>query len=222
MTDEPRAATVVLLHGMAQTAWSMRPLASDLRRAGFVTRNTGYPTRPHDVAGLAERYVAPVIESCAQDRPVHLVTHSLGGILVRWYLQSASLPTGSRIVMLAPPNHGSEVADHVRHWPLYRWWMGRVGQQLGTGADSIVHQLRPIAGEIGVIAGDRSIQPWFSRRLPGDDDGAVSVASTKLDEMRDFLVVSASHTLMMFNHEVRRQVLRFLRSGSFEHPTGTA
>lgn len=217
MNADAAPASVVLLHGMAQTSWSMSLLARDLERVGYHTCNTGYPTRPYDVTGLVERYVAPVIERLAAERPVHVVTHSLGGILVRAYLQTARLPAGSRIVMLAPPNCGSEVADFVRHWPIYRWWMGRVGQQLGTGADSIVHQLAPLDEEIGVIAGTRSIQPWFSWLLPGDDDGAVSVTSTRLDEMRDFVRVHASHTLMMFNQTVREQTLHFLAHGRFRH-----
>ncbi|MDJ0740823.1 MAG: alpha/beta fold hydrolase [Gammaproteobacteria bacterium] len=211
------APCVILLHGMAQTSLSMLPMAHDLERAGYRVRNIGYPTRPHDVAELAERYLKPAIAASGTRQPVHLVTHSLGGILARWYLQDHDLPTGSRIVMLAPPNHGSEVADVVRHWPPYRWFMGAVGQQLGTGADGIVRQLEPVCAEVGVIAGRRSIQPWFSWLLPGDDDGAVSVASTRLDEMRDFIVVDASHTLLMFNGKVRRQVRHFLRHGSFEH-----
>lgn len=206
---------VVLLHGMAQSALSMKPLAHDLEKSGYRVRNIGYPTRPYDVAGLVEHYVRPAIEACGDGKPVHMVTHSLGGILARFYLQNAELPSGSRIVMLAPPNHGSEVADHVRHWPLYRWWMGRVGQQLGTGPDSIVHRLRPINAEVGVIAANRSIQPWFSWLIPGDDDGAVSVESTKLDEMRDFIVAHSSHTVVMFNRRVRNQVKHFLRHGCF-------
>ena len=217
MTAPHSAPWVILLHGMAQTSLSMAPLAHDLRRAGYRVRNVGYPTRPHDVAGLAEHYLQPVVEGVGTEQPVHLVTHSLGGILVRWYLQENELPEGSRIVMLAPPNHGSEVADFVRHWPIYRWVMGEVGQQLGTGPDSIVHRLRPISAEVGVIAGNHSLQPWFSWLLPGEDDGTVSVSSTRLDEMRDFLVVGASHTLVMFNREVLRQVKHFLQQGCFQH-----
>ena len=208
---------VILLHGMAQTSLSMAPLAHDLKRAGYQVRNIGYPTRPHDVGELAERYLRPAIESAGTQQPVHLVTHSLGGILARWHLQDHDLPEGSRIVMLAPPNHGSEVADYVRHWPIYRWFMGQVGQQLGTGPDSIVHRLGPISAEVGVIAGKHSLQPWFSWLIPGEDDGTVSVASTHLDEMCDFLVVNASHTLLMFNRQVRRQVTHFLREGCFRH-----
>lgn len=215
--DRAAAQWVVLLHGMARTARSMAPLARDLQRAGYRVRNVGYPTRRHDVEGLVDHYVQPALLACGTSQPVHVVTHSLGGILIRHYLQHSSLPPGSRIVMLAPPNQGSEVADHVRHWPPYRWLMGPVGQQLGTGPDSIVHRLRPIGADVGVIAARRSLQPWFSRLLPGEDDGAVSVASTRLPEMRDFIITDSTHSLMMFSAAVRRQVLRFLESGHFAH-----
>jgi len=215
--DREAAQWVVLLHGMARSARSMAPLASDLQRAGYRVCNVGYPTGRHDVEGLVEHYVRPAVAACGTARPVHVVTHSLGGILIRQYLQHNGLPPGSRIVMLAPPNQGSEVADHVRRWPPYRWLMGPVGQQLGTGPDGIVHRLRPIDVDVGVIAARRSLQPWFSRLLPGEDDGAVSVASTRLPEMRDFIVTDSTHSLMMFNAEVRRQVLQFLGNGHFLH-----
>lgn len=211
------AAWVVLLHGLLRSAYSMNLLARDLARAGYRVRNVGYPSRPYDVADLVERYVRPAIEGCGVDRPVHLVTHSLGGILVRYYLQSRRLPAGSRIVMLAPPNHGSEVADFVRDWRVYRWLMGAVGQQLGTGPDGIVRHLRPIPEEVGVIAANRTLQPWFSPLFDGANDGVVSVESARLEGMRDFIVVDHSHTLLMFDRGVRAQVMRFLDEGRFRH-----
>ena len=216
-TTAAAQAMVVLLHGMALPARVMRPLARYLERAGYRTRIIDYPTRPYDVAGLVDRYLRPVLAASGDDRPVHVVAHSLGGILVRYYLQAAELPAGSRIVMLVPPNQGSETADLVRRWPIYRWLMGAVGQQLGTGPDGIVHRLRPIAAEVGVIAARRSLQPWFSRVIPGENDGAVSVASTRLAEMRDFLVGDSSHTLILFNRDVHRQVRQFLAHGRFRH-----
>jgi pimeloyl-ACP methyl ester carboxylesterase len=209
-----------VLHGMARSSRSMASIARDLRGAGYRVTSVDYPTGPLDVAGLVRAFVAPAIAACPESVPIHVVTHSLGGLLIRAYLQDQRLPAGSRIVMLAPPNHGSEVADRVRGWPLYRWWMGPVGQQLGTGPDGIARYLGPVDAEIGIIAANRSLQPWFSRYLPGPDDGAVSVASTRLPEMRDFLVVAASHSLLMFDREVRRQVLHFLAKGHFERPRG--
>ena len=95
--------------------------------------------------------------------------------------------------------------------------MGRVGQQLGTGGDAIFRQLQPVDAEIGVIAANRSLQPWFSWLIPGENDGSVSVASTRLDEMRDFIVIDSSHALVMFNHRVRAQVRHFLAEGRFLH-----
>ena len=194
----------------------MRPLAADLRHAGYDVENVDYPTRPFDVDGLVRRYVTPAIARCRAAEPVHAVTHSLGGLLIRAYLQDHALPEGSRIVMLAPPNQGSEVADFVRGWPPYRWFTGRVGQQLGTGPDGIARRLGPIDVDVGVIAANRSLQPWFSFLLPGENDGAVSVESTRLVEMRDFIVMEASHSLIMFNRGVRHQVRYFLDHGRFD------
>lgn len=215
MAQETDAASVILLHGLLRSAFSMGLLARDLAQAGYRVRNVGYPSRPYGVAELVERYVRPAVEACGVDHPVHAVTHSLGGILIRFYLQSNQLPPGSRIVMLVPPNHGSEVADYVRDWPPYRWLMGRVGQQLGTGPDGIVRQLQPIEQELGVIAANRTLQPWFSRLFGGPNDGMVSVESTRLPEMRDFIVVEKSHTLLMLDGQVRAQVQHFLAQGRF-------
>lgn len=214
--NEAAGPWVILLHGMARSPSSMRPLATALKRAAYRALNVGYPSRPYGVEELVERYVRPAFDArICNGLPVHVVTHSLGGILLRYYLQLVDLPAGSRIVMLAPPNHGSEVADHVRSWPMYRWWTGRVGQQMGTGEDGIVHGLKPVKAEIGIIAANRSIQPWFSTLIPGPDDGAVSVEGTRLPEMADFTVVASSHSVLMFNRKVREQVLYFLAEGRF-------
>ncbi|MCG6966585.1 MAG: alpha/beta fold hydrolase [Chromatiaceae bacterium] len=205
------------MHGMFHSAYTMTLLARDLSAAAYRVRQVSYPTRSYDVAGLVDRYLRPAFDAFRDHRPLHIVTHSLGGILVRFYLQTNALPADSRIVMLAPPNQGSEVADRTRHWPLYRWLAGRVGEQLGTGPDGIARQLGPIDAEIGVIAARHSLQPWFSAMIPGEDDGMVSVASTRLAEMRDFIVVDSSHTLMVLSHAVREQVRHFLAKGCFEH-----
>lgn len=216
----PPPAHALLLHGMAMGAWVMSSLAADLKRAGYRVRKLSYPTRPYPVEVLVERYLRPAVAACDDGAPVHIIAHSLGAILVRCLLQTGRLPPGSRVVMLGPPNRGSEVADRLRRWPLYRWLMGQVGQQLGTGPDSIVHRLRPVREEIGIIAANRSMQPWFSALIPGEDDGAVAVSSTRLAEMRDFIVVNTTHTLLLFNREVRRQVRHFLAEGRFVHPGG--
>ncbi|MCP5314676.1 MAG: alpha/beta fold hydrolase [Chromatiaceae bacterium] len=217
MTVSGDAGDVVLVHGMGLPAMSLGFLAVDLRRAGYPVHFVHYRTRAAGVEGLVRRFLLPVFERCRHDRPIHVVAHSLGAILVRWYLQDAALPTGSRVVLLAPPNQGSEVVDRLRDWPPFRWFAGAVGQQLGTGPDGIVRRLQPVNAEVGVIAANRSLQPWFSRMLTGENDGVVTVRGTRLPEMRDFVVVESAHNLMLFNGTVRNQVLRFLATGRFCH-----
>ena len=109
------------------------------------------------------------------------------------------------------------IRDRLCSWPVYRWLMADVGQQVRTGPDGIGWRLQPVAEEIGVIAGRRTAQPWFSRLIPGEDDGVVSVASTRLPEMRDFIVVDSSHTLMLLDRGVHRQIRHFLLTGGFLH-----
>lgn len=208
--------TVILLHGMGRSRFSMALLASRLRRHGFATVNVGYPSTRKSIEWLSERYLAPAIAKCRGMGHIHIVTHSLGGIIARYYLQEHRLPGGSRIVMLSPPNKGSEVTDAMKSHCLYKLAMGPAGQALGTADDSLPNTLRPVAEEIGIITGDRSSDPWFANLFPGANDGKVSVARSQLDEMRDFLVVRQGHTFIMNSMAVTNQVLYFLRHGRFD------
>jgi hypothetical protein len=117
--------------------------------------------------------------------------------------------------MLAPPNQGSELAEKLKRNWLFQICTGPGGQQLGTDDSSLPRQLGPADFELGIIAGDRSLNPLFSAWIPGADDGKVSVASTRLAGMRDFLVVHHSHTWMAWSGEVSEAVRQFLRSGYF-------
>ena len=117
--------------------------------------------------------------------------------------------------MIAPPNKGSEVADRLKDFLLYRWIMGPAGQELGTSPHSLPHRLKPVCAPIGIIAGTRSLEPWFSRLIPGPDDGKVSVESTRLPEMTDFLEVAAPHGTIMRYRKVMDQVAFYLKNGRF-------
>ena len=209
---------VILLHGMGRGPGSMQKLERKLGEQGYLVLNEKYPSTQKEIAELVERFVVPQVENCldADAERIHFVTHSLGGILLRTYLQEHQLPEGSRVVMLSPPNKGSEVTDTLKDWPLYRWLMGPTGQVLGTEDDSLPNQLERIDGEVGIIVGNKSIEPWFSRLIPGEDDGKVSVESARLDEMKDFLVVEESHPFIMRKNVVIDQVVAFLKNGSFE------
>lgn len=211
---------VVVLHGLRRSAWAMSRIESSLREAGYRVYNHDYPSTSAPVETLANAQISEALNWCRAEasQRVHFVTHSMGGILVRSYLQDNAIPELGRVVMLAPPNHGSEVVDRLQDWWLFQKLMGPAGQQLGTGPEGIAAQLAPVSAEIGVIAGSRTVDPWLSWIIPGEDDGKVSLPSTRLSEMRDYLVVPASHSFIMRKKAVIRQVLTFLQHGYFADP----
>ena len=209
---------VILLHGMARTKFSMGKLESRLSGQGYQVINDGYPSTRKPVEKIASEYLGPMVSKCkaAGAKKIHIVTHSLGGIVTRLYLQDHALPKGSRIVMISPPNQGSELADALHHlWP-YKWLNGPAGQELGTEPESLPNSLKPLDAEIGIITGNRSFNPLFSWLIPGEDDGKVSVERAKLAEMTDFLVVPSSHTFIMRHPDVLDQTVSFLKNGKFD------
>ena len=215
---------VVLLHGLRRSAWAMSRLEASLSEAGYQVYNRDYPSTSAPVESLAVQEIGDALDWCRAQTSgqVHFVTHSMGGILVRSYLQERAIPELGRVVMLAPPNHGSEVVDRIGDWWLFRKLTGPAGQQLGTGADGIAASLKPVSAEIGVIAGTRTVDPWLSWMIPGDDDGKVSLPSTRLKEMRDYLIVPASHAFIMRKKAVIEQVMTFLQNGYFSKRGGNA
>jgi len=221
MPDKPDPAIdgemVILLHGMGRTRYSMRAQEKYLSKRGYQTINTGYPSTSKPVGNMVDDHVARMVETCMEKKAkkIHFVTHSLGGILVRQYLQDHTLPAGSRIVMISPPNKGSELADRLKDFFLYKWRNGPAGQVLGTGPDSLPNSLNPVDAQIGVITGNRSFNPVFSAVIDGEDDGKVSVSRAKLDEMKDFFVVDSSHAFIMSHEEVLKQTVCFLANGTF-------
>lgn len=209
---------VVLLHGLARTATSMNPMQRALIDAGFETANINYASRDKSVEELAEIVIPEGLDACrAKDSVghIHFVTHSLGGILLRQYLSAHSIPDLGRVVMLGPPNQGSAAVDKLRGVPGYDWLNGPAGLQLGKGEDSVPRSLGPATFELGVIAGNRTIDPITSSVLENPDDGRVSVEDTKLDGMADFVVVEHSHAFMMRMRRPIDLTIRFLNSGSF-------
>lgn len=211
--------TVVLLHGLARSADSMASLGDALQAAGFRPCNIDYPSRHHPIEVLAAEHVRPAIDRCVGTAvaPLHFVTHSLGGIIVRQLAATGFAPRLGRVVMLSPPNGGSEVVDKLGGLAPFRWINGPAGQQLGTAAASLPRQLGPAGFELGIITGNRSINWILSGLIPGDDDGKVSIDSAKLQGMQDFLIMPASHPFIMKKPAVMAQVVHFLREGAFLH-----
>ena len=212
------ADCVVLLHGLARTAMSMKPMQRALIDEGFETANIGYASRDYTVEELAETVIPEGLAACrakGSTGRIHFVTHSLGGILLRQYLSEHRIPDLGRTVMLGPPNQGSVAVDELRDVPGFEWLNGPAGLQLGKGEDSVPLKLGPATFELGVIAGNRTIDPITSSVLENPDDGRVSVEDTKVEGMDDFVVVEHSHAFMMRMRRPIELTIRFLNSGSF-------
>ena len=220
-TTARAADGVILLHGMCRTPASMARMERALESEGFVVVNAGYPSRTAGIEALSEAAIG-----AALDRPelrdcptIHFVTHSLGGILVRSYFSRHAPGRLGRVVMLGPPNQGSELVDRLGHWWLFGKLNGPAAAELGTAADSTPNTLGAVRFECGVIAGDRSINWINSAMIRGSDDGKVSVEHTKLEGMTDHIVIHATHPFLMRNKTSIRQTIHFLRNGQFDRPT---
>lgn len=207
---------VVLLHGLARVSNSMAELERKLQRAGYLTANINYPSRKFTIPELAEDAVGRGVDRCREQdaAKIHFVAHSLGGILVRQYLNTHDLPVLGRAVMLGTPNRGAGIVDEIRAWPGFGL-LGPSARALGTDSESIIHELGPVDFELGVIAGNVSINPLGGLLLGESNDSVVTVESTKVDGMKAHLVMPVIHTIMMRNNEVIDHTIHFLKTGQF-------
>lgn len=207
---------VVLLHGLARSENSMEKLEQRLSDEGHHVVNLDYPSRDHAIEVLADKAITPALKDCQYSEEISFVTHSLGGILICQYLSTREIPGLKYVVMLGPPNKGSEVVDKLNNLPGFHFINGDAGLQLGTGELSIPNDLGPPNFNVGIIAGNKSINWILSSLIPGRDDGKASIESTKLKGMNDHIELSVTHPFMMKNKKVISQVIYYLENGEFE------
>lgn len=210
---------VILLHGLVRSNSSMEDIEEKLLSEGYQVVNHDYPSRDFTIAELALSEIPKAIEECNQCQPktIHFVTHSMGGILIRYFLEHNEIENLGRVVMLSPPNQGSEAVDELSDIPGFDFLNGPAGSELGTDENSVPVNLGAADFEVGIITGNESVNLILSQLIPGEDDGKVSVENAKLEGMKDFLVVPHSHTFIMKSEEVIKQILNFLQNGVFDH-----
>lgn len=198
---------------------AMWRLASRIEKADYHVERVGYSSLNQTPQEILQEVTSQIQACCATlNRPVHFVGHSLGGLLIRAYLQDNNVKSLGRVVLMGTPNQGTAVVDYYRD----RWWMKMLGPMtsaLGTDKESFPNTLQDPYYPVGVIAGVTD-SPVSEEVLPGQDDGLVAVESTKLNGMSDFIVVETGHSMMRYNEEVARQAIKFLANGKFDHVPG--
>ena len=207
--------TVVLLHGLARSSKAMNKMERKLAEAGYHVINHDYPSTTATIEDLTNDVFQALEQRIKNADTVHFVTHSMGGLILREHLEDNELPNLGRVVMLAPPSQGSEVADKLGNIFLYQWINGAAGNQLGTGTDSHPLRLKAPAFELGIIAGDRTINPILSMLIPGADDGKVAVARVKPERYDDYILLHATHPMIVRNRTAIKQTIHFLKHGHF-------
>jgi hypothetical protein len=211
---------VVLLHGIGHTLWNMVFIEKALKDAGYKTFNLSYPSLKHDIRTLSSWLDSKV--ACSQvwqnSPKVHFVTHSMGGLVAGFYLDTKrdEIPEDKmgRVVMLGPPHGGSEVADFLKGNPLYKWVFGPAGQELTTQVRTN-EKITPWY-ELGIIAGKQNwVYPFGLYCIKDENDGCVSVTSTRIEGMKDHIIMPVLHGFMGWSPEVHEQVIHFLQTGYF-------
>ena len=211
---------VVLIHGLSRTSKSFQKMENHLKQIGFDVLNIDYPSREYDIQTLTSKFIRPAIQNHCTDKEkkIHFVTHSMGGIIVRYYLKTYPMENIGRVVMLSPPNQGSKVVDFLKDQMIVQKFMGPAFDQLSTDPDAFVNTLGDVDAEVGIITGTRSINWINSIIIPGEDDGKVSVDRARLKNMKDFLVVKRTHPLIMKADEVLDAVVHFIETGNLNVP----
>ena len=208
---------VILLHGIMKSSKKMDGLAKFLEKHGFDVCNISYPSTKFALEDLIH-IIHQDIENSGHKKYqyVSFIGFSMGGLLTRAYLNHYKIPNLGNVVFIGTPNKGSEVADFFQNYRFYRMLCGPAGQQLITNQESFKDVLGMPYYSFGVVSGNFSVNLLLSKIIKKPNDGKVSVESTKLDGMKDHIVLRTSHPFMVRNKKIWQYALNFLKHSKFE------
>ena len=211
---------VVLLHGIARTKGSMEGMGEALSQKGYVVINIDYESRKKKIEKLIVDVRKEIVKyNIPETKKINFIGHSMGGLVIRAYINKYKPKNIGKVVMLGTPNQGSEVADFLVDNYFYKTFYGKAGQELVTDQSDFKKIFGTVDYELGVIAGNCTIDPVSSFIIPGDDDGKVAIAKTKIKGMKDHITLCATHSFMPSNKQVKQQTKYFLEHGKFQHKT---
>lgn len=210
---------VIMIHGLFNSSSRMDRFEEYFKERGYQVLNIDYPSADYPVEELSQKYLKPIVDSIsvAEEQDVHFITHSLGGLVLRHYLTHNNPPGLGRVVMLSPPNHGSELADLFLKRSLARKIAGPATMELRTENNGFFEKLGPIDYNLGIIAGNKSYTRGTDRHLPGADDGMVAIDSMKLEGMTDFIILNEHHRGLTRSIDAMKQAEYFLKNRQFNH-----
>ncbi len=209
---------VIVLHGILLNANYMKVLASYIGAKGYSVININYPSTQKNLEELVESVWIDISSQLIENKPVHFICYSMGGLLVRAMLNKYRPLMLGRVVLIGTPNNGSEIADFLKNNWFYKKIFGPAGQQLITDQSNIKHLFGIIDYDLGIIAGSMSLDPICSRLIKEKNDGKVSITSTKLAGMKDHIIIKSSHMFLPYSKQVLSQTVYFLQHGSFFRP----
>jgi len=206
---------VILLHGLGRSDKSVSRLKQHFEKAGYYTIAMNYPSLRASVQENGD-YLHQVIQSLEGIDTVHLIGFSMGGIVTRQCLAEHEEPRLGRVVFIGTPNQGAELATLLKDWWAFKTFVGPAGQELATAPHGLAPKLPAPTCEFGIIAGCRGADGGYNPLIPGDDDGTVSLESTRLPGACDFMTVRAIHPTLLHTPSVFVAAQYFLEHGRFE------
>lgn len=210
----PKTA-VIILHGLGRSDKSVSRLKRHFEKAGYYTIAMNYPSLRASVQQNAE-YLHAVLQSLDGVEQVHLVGFSMGGIVIRQCLAAQQEPRLGRVVFIGTPNQGAELASMLKDWWAFKTITGQAGQDLAMAPHGVAAKLPAPSCEFGIIAGCRGTDAGYNPLIPGDNDGTVSLETTRLAGASDFMTVRGIHQVLLNTPSVCKAAEHFIAHGRFD------